>query len=99
MIKKITIRDVASYDKEGVVLDDLRKVNFIYGGNGTGKTTIGRVIGSVDCEEEFPKCEVEWEGEEREVYVYNKDFKESNLKESMPGVFSFGEGWMNDGKH
>ena len=31
MIKKITIRDVASYDSEGVVLDDLQKVNFVFG--------------------------------------------------------------------
>ena len=59
MIKKIVIKDVASYDAEGVVLDDLRKVNFIYGGNGTGKTTISRVLGSVNPEVEFPGCEVE----------------------------------------
>ncbi len=34
MIKKIVIRDVASYDHEGVTFDNLSKVNFIYGGNG-----------------------------------------------------------------
>lgn len=47
MIKKITIRDVASYDHEGIVLDDLRKVNFIYGGNGCGKTTLSRLLDAV----------------------------------------------------
>jgi wobble nucleotide-excising tRNase len=48
MIKKITIRDVASYDSEGVVFDGLQKVNFIYGGNGTGKTTISRFLAGPD---------------------------------------------------
>lgn len=90
MIKKITIRDVASYDHEGVVLDDLQKVNFIYGGNGTGKTTISRVLGSENRELVYPNCEVVWDGEPLRVYVYNKDFRERNLRESLPGVFVLG---------
>lgn len=48
MIKKITIRDVASYDDEGIVIDNLQKVNFIYGGNGCGKTTISRFLAGPD---------------------------------------------------
>ncbi len=48
MIKRIVIRSVASYDEEGVVFDDLQKVNFIYGGNGTGKTTISRYLAGPD---------------------------------------------------
>ena len=43
MIKKIVIRDVASYDHDGATFENLSKVNFIYGGNGTGKTTVSRV--------------------------------------------------------
>lgn len=91
MIKKIVIRDVASYDSEGVVLDDLQKVNFIYGGNGTGKTTIGRVLRSANREEEYPNCEVEWDGEELPVLVYNKDFRDRNFAEYIPGIFTLGE--------
>lgn len=90
MIKKITIRDVASYDSEGVVLDDLQKVNFIYGGNGCGKTTIGRVLGSANREEEFPNCEIEWDGDELPVLVYNKDFRDKNIAEYIPGIFTLG---------
>ncbi len=48
MIKRITIRDVASYDHEGCTFDDLTKVNIIYGGNGTGKTTLSRFLAGPD---------------------------------------------------
>ena len=48
MIKQITIRDVASFDHEGIVLENLQRVNFIYGGNGTGKTTISRFLAGMD---------------------------------------------------
>lgn len=95
MIKKIVIRDVASYDSKGCTFDDLAKVNIIYGGNGTGKTTIGRVLGSDSQNYDYPHCEVKWYSEEYETYVYNKDFKENNLRESIPGVFSIGTEWVN----
>lgn len=44
MIKKIVLKDIASYDHDGVTFVDLQKVNFIYGGNGTGKITLSRVL-------------------------------------------------------
>ena len=52
MIKKIIIKDVASYDHEGVTFENLQKVNFIYGGNGTGKTTISRYLKGPDTSPE-----------------------------------------------
>ena len=92
MIKSITIRDVASYDHTGVTFSDLKKVNFIYGGNGTGKTTLGRVLNTYDANRDFQGlCTTEWEGEPVEVLAYNRDFKERNLQESIPGVFTIGE--------
>lgn len=97
MIKRIVIRDVASYDHEGCTFEDLKKVNIIYGGNGTGKTTLSRVLGSEIIYEEYPGCEVWWHGDMAKVYVYNKDFRERNLRESMPGVFTLGHtGMVND---
>ena len=44
MIRRIVIRDVATFGHEGVTLDDLQRVNFVYGGNGCGKTTISRLL-------------------------------------------------------
>lgn len=72
MIKKIVIKNVASFDNEGVTLDDLKKVNFIYGGNACGKTTISRVLSCKDIQHSFPQCNVEWEGDPLQVVTYNK---------------------------
>lgn len=97
MIKKIVIRDVASYDHEGCTFDDLTKVNIIYGGNGTGKTTLSRVLYENKELLHYPNCSIEWEGnEERTVLVYNQDFKKAALQETIPGVFTLGEDWIED---
>ena len=90
MIKRITIRDVASYDSEGVVFDDLQKVNFVFGGNGTGKTTISRVLEEQNVNG-VRKCRVIWDGKKRHIYVYNKDFRDRNFGEYIPGIFTLGE--------
>ncbi|BEV07592.1 AAA family ATPase [Methylophilus sp. DW102] len=90
MINAITIQNVASYTSP-VTLDDLRKINFIFGPNGSGKTTIGRAIEQVDGHID---CEVHWAGQTpMEVMVYNRDFVERNFNLSSPvrGVFTLGE--------
>jgi len=43
MINKIIINNLASY-KNNVEIDKLEKINFFFGNNGSGKTTISRVI-------------------------------------------------------
>lgn len=105
MIKKVTIRDVASYDSKGVVFDDLQRVNFIFGGNGAGKTTLSRLLAALpdggvgftikgSDNNQYQNCDVEWEDDdEADVLVYNQDFKKRNLTEDMPGVFTIGEDW------
>ncbi|SDQ26968.1 AAA family ATPase [Virgibacillus salinus] len=44
MIDEIVIRNVATYDSDGVKLSNLGKVNYFYGSNGSGKTTISEVL-------------------------------------------------------
>lgn len=90
MIKRIWLHDIASFDDEGIVLSDLQKVNFIYGGNGCGKTTLSRALNSYNPRGGYGEhCEVVWDGEPGEVLAYNRDFKERNLQENIPGVFTF----------
>ena len=105
MIKKIVIKDIASFDKKGVFFDNLQKVNIIYGGNGAGKTTTSKVLEygyapkghklptgeTIVKPWKYPTCEVDWDGEPMRVLVYNKNFWEQSLKESIPGVFTLGE--------
>jgi Flp pilus assembly CpaF family ATPase len=48
MIKNIVIRDTATFDENGIILNNLAKINFIYGGNGTGKTTTSNYLSDMD---------------------------------------------------
>lgn len=48
MIKKIKIHQVATYTNP-VELTDIRKINFFFGSNGSGKTTISKLIANPDA--------------------------------------------------
>ena len=91
MIRRITVRDVASYGSKGVTLENLQRVNFIYGSNGSGKTTLSRLLASGKPQGAFKNCEVEWTDMPLKVLAYNRDFRERNLSENIPGVFTLGE--------
>ena len=89
MIKSITIKSVASFDEVGVCIDELKPINIIYGANGTGKSSVSRVI--ADCCQ-YPSCNIEWlSGQAMAVLAYNREFREKNFVEQMPGIFTLGE--------
>lgn len=91
MIESISIADIATYANPPEVLSSLSKINFIFGSNGTGKTTVSRVIGDEDS---FPTCKVTWKGGTKlQAMVYNHDFVERNFNQSaeLKGVFTLGE--------
>ena len=71
MIEEIEIKSVATYDgPTPEKLSDLKKINFVYGSNGTGKTTIARVIAD---EAAYPGCTVIWRaGSPLKSLVYNR---------------------------
>ncbi|MDP3667847.1 MAG: AAA family ATPase [Sediminibacterium sp.] len=46
MLESINIKKIATYDEAGIQITDLKKVNFFYGANGSGKTTITKLIGT-----------------------------------------------------
>lgn len=91
MIESINIADVATYAPPPEMLAGLSKFNFLFGSNGTGKTTVSRVIAD---ENSFPTCKVTWKaGTQLQPMVYNRDFVERNFTQSteLKGVFTLGE--------
>lgn len=91
MIESIQINSVATYGDTPENLNGLSKFNFFYGSNGSGKTTITRVIAD---EESFPACKVTWRGGTKlQTMVYNRDFIEKNFNQSaeLKGIFTLGE--------
>ena len=87
MITKITLQEVASYGKVPVVLETDKKINLIYGLNGTGKTTFSKYLqdkGNL-C---FSKCSITGLSSEK-VLVYNKKFIDDNFyQDTQKGIFS-----------
>jgi wobble nucleotide-excising tRNase len=87
MINTIEINGVATF-QETQLLDGLKKFNYFFGSNATGKTTISRVI---DSTEDYSSCSIKWENQNPlEKRVYNRDFIEKSFKQ-LKGVFTLGE--------
>jgi wobble nucleotide-excising tRNase len=89
MIKSISILNVATFHPTtATTLDDLRQLNYIFGSNGTGKTTISRVIADAAFS---TTSQCTWQnGQPLESVVLNRDFVEKNF-DQMRGVFTLGE--------
>lgn len=90
MIHALKLQNTATYtDPNGITLPDLKKVNFLFGANASGKTTIGRLINNSTS---FPDCEVNWaNGRLLPTCVYNQDFVRANILESnLEGIFTVG---------
>ncbi|WP_320914221.1 AAA family ATPase [Butyricimonas paravirosa] len=91
MIKSINIKDVATYSSTGIEIKDLKKVNFFYGANGCGKTTISNYLQDLESPK-YQACSIVWENAIPEhLLVYNKTFREKNLGENIKGIFTLGE--------
>ncbi len=90
MIESISVADVATFGRTPEALNGLSDFNFLFGSNGTGKTSISRVIANADG---FPTCKVTWKGGTKlQPLVYNHDFVERNFSQSVEfkGVFTLG---------
>jgi hypothetical protein len=59
-------------------MSGLKNINFIFGANGAGKTTIGRVVTNKSAYE-HANCSITWrDGVEMQPLVYNRDFVDAN---------------------
>lgn len=97
MLEKIELKDFASYDNSGVVLDNLSKINFVYGTNGCGKTTISNYLGDSN-NTNFLASSLKWENDTAlKTVVYNKQFRISNFRKSdIAGIFTLGNATKDD---
>jgi wobble nucleotide-excising tRNase len=91
MIESIRIADIATYGSSPEIMNGISKFTFLYGSNGTGKTTISKVIAD---EGRFPSCSLTWKGGTKlQAMVYNRDFVLRNFSGSteLKGIFTLGE--------
>lgn len=96
MIAKIQMRQVASYDATGVDIDTDKKMNFFFGYNGCGKSTIARYLRdlslpSTEHNAEFDQCsQIGYNPSTETILVYNEDFRRENfiIKDEQRGIFS-----------
>lgn len=89
MLEEVCIAKVATYPDAGQRLHGLGPINFIFGTNGSGKTTISRVLADTAS---YPTCSTIWDrGRSVETLVYNCDFVERNFTERLRGIFTLGE--------
>lgn len=88
MIKKITLNQVASY-KKSTVLETDKKVNLVYGLNGTGKSVLSDFLSNHE-DDRFKNCFIEGLNDNKELLVYNHAFIQDNFFESenLKGIFT-----------
>jgi wobble nucleotide-excising tRNase len=94
MIKTIKLPNCTPYQQAEV--SDCKKINFIFGANGSGKSTISSFLaGTLDSR--FSSSSIEWVSEVHErIEVYNKAFRQANLQQEMQGVFTLGSATIED---
>lgn len=99
MITELHLSKTATYDTDGIKIKDLKKINFIYGSNGSGKTTITKFIHD-PAAESYGDCAITWALSPVRQLVYNKDFRDRNFsKESIDGVFTLGQATKEEIDH
>lgn len=99
MINSIVIKKVASYDDVGVNINDLKKINFFFGFNGSGKSTIAKYIHNLSLPQnqrasDFDNCsQVGYETINHHILTFDERFIEENFinNENLKGVFSLNQ--------
>ncbi|MCS4275279.1 wobble nucleotide-excising tRNase [Mycetocola sp. BIGb0189] len=89
MLQQLVIVDAPCFGSEPVTIPSLERSSFIFGPNGSGKTSISRALAGESDTTILPS----WLGLPMGFRVYNHDFVSKILAESssIPGVFVLGE--------
>lgn len=100
MIESLTIKNIATYDPvDGVEIPDLKKVNFFFGYNGSGKSTIVKYLYNLSLDaslkaQEFNDCsQIGYIEANHQIIVFDENFTEINFNRNpvLKGVFSLNQ--------
>ncbi len=100
MIETINIKKVATFEPtNGVQITDLKKVNFFFGLNGSGKSTIAKYLHNLSLEEsqrnvDFKDCTQNgYDDSIHQILTFDENFTEINFNQSpsLKGVFTLNE--------
>ena len=100
MITSINLKAVASYDPvNGVQINDLKKVNFFFGFNGSGKSTVAKYLHNLSLKTneqntDYANCSnVGYDNTKHHILTFNEDFIEENFNrnQELKGVFSLNQ--------
>ena len=94
MITQVEIEGIPPFKQKATLQTD-KKVNLLYGLNGSGKSTISNLLYDLNKEHFTPKVKIEYDNgtddnSSYEIIVYNKKFVRDNFYESneINGIFS-----------
>lgn len=99
MIANVKLNKVTTYTHE-VKIDDLKRINFFFGNNGTGKSTIAKFFYNLSLDEVkrsniFNNCsQTGFDYTNEEILVFDEKFIERNFinKNIQNGIFSLNQG-------
>nr|WP_165750433.1 AAA family ATPase [Cellulophaga sp. Z1A5H] len=99
MIESILLKNIASYDQNGIEITDLKKVNFFFGANGSGKSTIAKYLhnlskNTTDRTADFDDCGNNgYDQVNHQILVYDENFVDENFNRNtvLKGVFSLNQ--------
>ena len=93
MISSITMNGIATYDN--ITIPNLKKVNFFFGLNGSGKSTIAKYLNSlISKDESFNQCtNIGFDSSQDHIMTFNEEFIEENFKRNseLKGIFSLNQ--------
>lgn len=93
MIETISMQGAASFSGTSPISIDIKKkIVFLYGHNGTGKSTVARYLQNT-TDSKYQACRYTLpNSQDYQILVYNTDFIEKSFsQDSFEGVFTLGE--------